>query len=124
MTVRPVIEHIDVLEDILPCGVTSHVGPMVHELTLECSEEAFDSGVVAAVAVATHTGDEAVLVKYPLIARGGIRTAAIRVVQEPGPGSPVRQRHGEACSVRSTVSRRPIAQPLTRWEYSSSTTAR
>ena len=36
VTARPVIEHLDVLEDILPCGVTSRVVPMVHELTLEC----------------------------------------------------------------------------------------
>ena len=95
MPARPVIEHLDVLEDILPCGVTNRVVPMVHELTLECPEEAFNPGVVPAVAVATHAGDEAVLVQYPLRARGGLRTAASRVVQEPSPGSPVRQRHGE-----------------------------
>ena len=72
MAALPIIEHLDVFKDILPRLFTGRITPMVHQLTLERSEETFDAGVVPAVALATHTGDEAVLVKYPLIARGGI----------------------------------------------------
>ena len=63
MTASPIIEHLNVFEDVLCRLFTGRVASMIHELTLECPEEAFDTGVVPAVAVATHAGDEAVLVK-------------------------------------------------------------
>ena len=120
----PIIEHLDVFKDILPRLFTGRIAPMVHQLALEGPEEAFDTGVVPAVALATHTGDEAVLVKYPLIARGGILTAAIRVVQEPVRGGRCDSAMVRARSARAAVRWWPIAQPITRREYRSSTTAR
>ena len=86
----PIIEHLDVLKDILCCVFTGRVVPMVHELALECPEETFDAGVVPAIACAAHAGGDAVGREYVLVPRGGILTAAIRVVQEPGRGCPVR----------------------------------
>lgn len=54
VTASPIIEHLNVLEDILSRGSTRFVAPMVHELALECPEEAFDRGIVPAVAGAAH----------------------------------------------------------------------
>ena len=91
MTALPIIEHLNVLEDVLCRVFTGCVVPMVYELALECPEEAFDTGVVPAVACATHAGGDAVLAEQTLVTRGGILAAAIRMVQEPGPwvsGSP------------------------------------
>ena len=64
-----------------------------HERSLQCSDEALHTGVIPAVHCAAHGGDEAVLFKQTLITRGGIRTAAVRVVEEPHRGNSVRQRH-------------------------------
>ena len=60
MTTPPIVEHLDVLEDVLCRFLTGRVVPMVHELALECPEEAFDTGVVPAVAGAAHAGGHAV----------------------------------------------------------------
>jgi hypothetical protein len=37
----PIIEHLKVLKDILPCGFTRFVAPREHELALECPEDAY-----------------------------------------------------------------------------------
>ena len=95
VTARSIIEHLNLLNDILFRVVTGRVATMVHELALACPEEALDTGVVPPVASAAPAGDEAVRVEYTLVTRGGIRTAAIRVVQEPCRGCPVRPRHRE-----------------------------
>ena len=58
VTAPPIIEHLDVLKDILSRVFTGRVGPMVHELALECPEEAFDTGVVPTVAGAAHAGED------------------------------------------------------------------
>ena len=50
---------------------------MVHELARECPEEAFDTGIIPAVARAAHAGGEALLAEQPLVARGRILTPAI-----------------------------------------------
>ena len=53
----PIVEHLDILKNILgsfaPCGVA----PMRDELTLEGPEEAFDTGSVPTVTLAAHAGD-------------------------------------------------------------------
>ena len=72
VTASPIIEHLNVLEDILSRGVTCFVVPMVHELALECPEEAFDTGVVPTVAFTTHARGDAVLAEQMLVTRGGI----------------------------------------------------
>ena len=56
---------------------------MIDEFTLECDEEALYAGITQAVAGAAHARVDAVRVEQTLVARGGIMTAAIRVVQEP-----------------------------------------
>jgi hypothetical protein len=51
--------------------------PTVHELVLECPEEAFDTGIVPVVVFSAHAGGDAVLAEQALVS---ILTAAIRVV--------------------------------------------
>lgn len=68
---------------------------MVHHLAFECLEEAFDTGVVPAVAFMAHAGDEALRIENLLVASRRILTATIRVVQKPGPWASGYQRHGE-----------------------------
>ena len=91
----PMIKHLDIFEDLLYRVFTGRVVPMVHELARECPEEAFDTGIVPAVAVAAHARGDAMLAEQMLVTRGGILAAAIRMVQEPGPWVPVGQRHRE-----------------------------
>ena len=55
----------------------------IDEFTLKCDEEALHAGIVPAVAGAAHARGDAVRVEQTLVARGGILTAAILVVQEP-----------------------------------------
>ena len=95
MAALPIIEHLDVFEDVLGRLFAGRVAPMVHQLALEGPEKTFDTGVVPAITFATHAGNEAVPIEYPLIAHRRILTAAVRVVQEPRRGSPVRQGHRE-----------------------------
>ena len=77
MTASPIIEHLNVFEDILSRGFTCFVAPMVHELAREYPEEAFGTGIIPAVARAAHAGGEAMLAEQPLVARGRILTPAI-----------------------------------------------
>jgi hypothetical protein len=91
----PIIEHLDVFEDVLRRFISCGVVPMIDQFTLERPEETFDAGVVPAVALAAHAGDETVLIEQTLVARGRLLTAAIRMVQEPRRGDPVRSRHRE-----------------------------
>ena len=72
MPTLPIIEHLDVLKNILFGFVSCDVMPMIDQFTLESSEETLDAGVVPAVAFAAHAGDEAVLIKQTLVACRGI----------------------------------------------------
>jgi hypothetical protein len=70
VTASPIIEHLNVLEDILSRGFPRFVVPVVHELALECPEEAFDTSIVPAVAGAAHAGSDVALVEQLLV--GGV----------------------------------------------------
>jgi len=85
--------------------------PMIDELTLECSEEAFDARVVPAIALAAHAGDEAVLVKQTLVTMSGVLTTTVRMVEEPRRGGLVRQRHREG--LLGQLDRYPLAHFVT-----------
>jgi hypothetical protein len=118
VSAQPIVEHFNVLKDVLCRLVLCPVLPMVYEqLTLECPEEALHTGVVPAVPSPRH--DE-----QPLVATGRLLVAAIRVVQEPDQWAPVRQRHGEGLLGQLHGQPWPIAQPITRCEYRSRITVR
>lgn len=106
MSSLPIVEHLNVFEDILRGFVTGRVLPMIDQFTLEYSEETLDAGVVPAVAFMAHAGDEAVLIKQTLVARRGILTAAIRMVHEPCRGGPVR--HGHRKGLLDQLDREPL----------------
>ena len=89
----PIIEHFDILEDVLRRFGPRAVVPMVHKLTLERPEEAFDAGVVPAIALSAHAWRDAVSGEQLLVARSEILAAAIGVVQQPRSKWPVRARH-------------------------------
>lgn len=60
VTAMPIIEHLDVFEDVLCRLFTGCVASMIAELALEGSEKAFDTGVVPTVPLAAHAGTETV----------------------------------------------------------------
>ncbi len=91
----PIIEHLNVFEDVLFGFVSRGVAPMIDQLTLQRPEETFDARVVPAIAFAAHAGAEAIGGKDALVARGRILTPTVRMVEEPRRGGPVRQRHRE-----------------------------
>jgi len=83
---------------------------MIDERALQRPEEALHAGIVLAVPLPQHAGGQAVSGEQLLVPRGGILAAAIRVVQEPCHGCPVRQRHGEGLLGQihgQTVAHRP-----------------
>ena len=94
-TAFPIGEHLDVLGDILSRFFTGRVVALGHELALECSEKAFATGVVPAIAGAAHAARDAVCVEQPLVATCGVPAPAIRVVQEPLRGCAMLQGHRE-----------------------------
>lgn len=55
--------------------------PKLHELALERPQQTFNTGVVPAVAGATHAGDHAMGGEHLLVTHSGILAHAIRVVQ-------------------------------------------
>ena len=59
MPTRPIVDHLDVFEDVLFCFRSYGVVPMAHEFPLQCSEEALDTGVIPAIAAAAHAGHDA-----------------------------------------------------------------
>jgi len=95
VTALPVIEHLDIFEDILRGLFTSHVTPMIHELALECPEEAFDTGIIPAVAFAAHARSDAMGGEQVLVPCRGILAAAIGVVQKTRLRLSGRERHEE-----------------------------
>ena len=60
MTTQPIIEHFDVLKDLLcrlvPCAVLA----MIDALSLQCAEETLDTGIVPTVPPSRHAAGDAV----------------------------------------------------------------
>ena len=61
VTTHPIVEHCDVLEDLLPRFFTCEVTPMMNQFLLERAEEALHTGIVPAVALAAHRTFDAVV---------------------------------------------------------------
>ncbi len=93
MSALPIIEHLDVFEDVLsrlvPCAVLTRVD----EFTLERPEEALHAGIVPTVPPSRHAAGHPVCREQLLVGRGGILAASIRVVQQPGVGGATADRH-------------------------------
>ncbi len=72
MAPLPIIEHLDILEDVLCRLAPRRALPMVHELALQRPEETFHAGVVPAIAFAAHAGRDAVGGEHLLVPPRGI----------------------------------------------------
>ena len=68
----PIIEHLDIFDDVLCRVFTGRVVPMVHELARECAEKTFNTGIVPAVTFTAHARGDAVLAEQTLVPRGSI----------------------------------------------------
>jgi len=95
VTALPIIEHLDVFEDVLFGFVSCGIVPMIDEFPLQRPEEAFDTGIVPAIARAAHAGREAVRHEHLLIRLCSILAPPIGVMQEAGLGPPGREGHAE-----------------------------
>jgi len=91
----PIIEHLDILKDVLCRLAPRRVLSMVHEFTLQRPEETFHAGVVPAIACAAHAGRDAVRGEQLLVLPGSILTPAIGVMQEFGVGLSSDERHAK-----------------------------
>jgi hypothetical protein len=93
VTTQPIREHFDVLKDVLcrfgPCAVLT----MLDQLAVQCAEEAFDTRVVPAVPPTRHAAGHTVCREQLRVCHGGILAAPIRVVQQPGFGGAMADRH-------------------------------
>lgn len=70
-----VIEHLDIFEDVLPCGLTGGVGFPPDPFPLQQLEKALSHSVIMAVATAAHAGFQIVLTPESLpLAAGILRT--------------------------------------------------
>ena len=70
----PVVEHFDVLGDLVFSLLPGGIAPVVDELVFQCTPEAFDGRVIVAVALATHRGDHAEVVEQTSV---GMRTILV-----------------------------------------------
>lgn len=59
MPTRPIVDHLDVFEDVLFRFRSYGIVPMVHEFPLQSSEEALNTGAIPAIAAAAHAGHDA-----------------------------------------------------------------
>lgn len=67
MTTLPIVEHFNVLEDILFCFLSREIAPVVDGLLLERTEETLDAGFVPAVAFVAHRTRDAVIREQSLV---------------------------------------------------------
>ncbi len=92
---RPIIEHLDVFEEVLlgfgSCGLV----PMISELALPCPEETLNAGVVPAIACVTHAGRDAMRGEQLPARPRGILTPTIGVMPESSVGPPSGARRAE-----------------------------
>ena len=91
-----VIKAFDVIED---GGAGSLVGgerPAIDEFPFEGAPEAFHVGIIVAIALAAHGGDEARPGQGVAIIGGGVLNPAIGVAEEFGGRLAMQERHGQS----------------------------
>src|SRR5258706_8457149 len=95
MATTPIVEALDVLEEIRLGLVSGTPAAMVHAFLLERGEEAFGDCVVVAVALAAHAAAQARRLELELIVRRRILASAVRVMQQGGAWLPFLQGHSQ-----------------------------
>ena len=91
-----IIETFDVIEDggagFLVCGEL----PAIDQFPFEGAPEAFHGGIIVAIALAAHGGDEARPGQGVAIIGGGVLDSAIGVAEEFGGRLAMQERHGQS----------------------------
>ena len=91
----PIVEALEVIEELGARRRPGGPGRVVDQLDLEGREEALGDGVVPAIAPAAHTAGDPVLRQHPLVVAAGILTSAIRMMQQARRRAPAGQRQAE-----------------------------
>src|SRR6266571_6741616 len=78
----PIVEALEVLEELGARRRPRGPGRVVDQLDLQRREKALGDGVVPAIAPTAHTADDPVLSQHPLVVAPGVLTPAIRMVQQ------------------------------------------
>ena len=88
-----VVKALDVVEHFSSGVVSGPVISPVYPLCFQAGEEAFDGGIVPAIASATHAAFDAVCLEQRLELIAGVLTALIRVMQQIVRWPPAPDRH-------------------------------
>ena len=89
-----IIKTFDVIEDGSAGMVVSGKHPAIDQFPFEGAPEAFHGGVVVAIALAAHGGDEARPGEGVAIISSGVLDPTIGVAEELGRRLAVQERHG------------------------------
>src|SRR5881296_1078632 len=106
----PIVEELEVLEELGARRRPSGPGRVMDQLDLQRREEALGDGVVPAIAPAAHTADDPVLRQHPLVVAAGVLTSAIRMMQQTLRRAPTSQRQAEGVEgedIRDALAHRP-----------------
>src|SRR4030042_4877635 len=99
----PIVEPLDVLEDLPPGLTPSPVAAMPHQLRLEGRKEALHRSIVPAVTLATHARTNPMSPQQALILSTGILHSTVGVMDQSPPRPPVRNRHLEGLSCQRMI---------------------
>ena len=91
-----IIETFDVIEDGGLGLLVSGECPAMDQFPFDGAPEAFHGGVVVAIALAAHSGDEAGPGQGMAVISGGILDPAIGVAEEFGGGLAMPECHGQS----------------------------
>src|SRR5215470_18418508 len=95
MSPLPIVEELEVLDEVDARGGPRQPGGVVDELDLQRREEALGHRIVPAIAPAAHAADDLMLCQGLLIRAAGILTPTIRMMQQILGWASTRHRHGE-----------------------------
>lgn len=92
----PIVEHLDVIEDIGTSQITCFVHPFLDAFFLQATKEGLRNGIVPAIAPATHAGIEVVLATEALPVVAAILGTLVGMDQHTslGPALPDRHQQG------------------------------
>lgn len=110
MSSLPIVEEVEVLEQLGARRGSRRPGGVVDELDLQRREEALGDGTVRAIAPAAHAADDPVLCQDLLVVAAGVLTPTIRMMQQAPGCAPTRQRHAEGVEgegIRDALAHRP-----------------
>src|SRR5215510_16402782 len=78
----PIVEELEVVEELGPGRRPSGPGHVVDKLDLQRREEALRDGIVPANSPAAHAADDPMLLQHTLVGATGVLTPAVRMMQQ------------------------------------------